>query len=215
MQRFALAREHGGLEQLEETLAGFMDDNLLSARFERCLLALLYCETGRTNYARGQVDHIVGDGLATIPGDQFWLGTMTLLTDIYLSLADLERCRDLYDLLGPYAGQIARSGTSVICVGPVSLALGRLATALGELEAAVEHLEEAIESSQRIGALPFVAYAQFALADVLRESGRPEHAAQHLDRCRTTARDLGMPRLASLLDKNTPRTIGAEMLSGS
>jgi tetratricopeptide (TPR) repeat protein len=214
MQRFALAREHGGLEQLEDALAGFMDDNLLSARFERCLLALLYCETGRANDARAHVEHIVGDGLATIPGDQFWLGTLTLLADIYLSLDDLERCRDLYDLLGPYAGQIARSGTSVICVGPVSLALGRLAAALGEPEAAIAHLEEAIESSQRIGALPFAAYAQLALADVLRESGRHEHAAQHLDNCRIAARELGMPRLASLLDKDTPRTIGAELLSG-
>ena len=102
-------------------------------------------------------------------------------------------------------GQIARSGTSVICVGPVSLALGRLAAALGETDAALRHLEAAIETSRRIDAPPFTAYAQLALAGALRDAGQTEQADQALERCRTIARDLGMTRLLELVGEAKQR----------
>ena len=208
VQQFVLFRERGGLASLEEDLRRYANDNLPSFRFERCLLGIIYAETGRDDEARAEVRTVTGDRIEDIPTDIFWIGVMALLADICVHLGDTERCRKLYDLLVPFSGRLANSGTGVISIGPVSYYLGILARTLGDLSNAVQHLEDAIDFSLRIHAPVFVAYARYALATTLairNSDGDPERVSGLLDECRRTADELGMPRLRTHVDNSSLR----------
>ncbi len=203
-QQFVLLRERGGLEKLESDLRRYADNLPLPERFERCLIAILCCDAGRHHDARTEVTAIVGDGLSTIPANIFWLGVISLLADICSQLGDIERCRELYQVLVPFEGRIASSGTVAISIGPISYFLGLLAATLGDIEAAERHLRAAIELSQRHGMLPSTAHARYALASVLTTRSTPQdldEAAVLLATCEQEARMVGMTRLLEQIAK--------------
>lgn len=210
IQQFALYRERGGLESLEPIMREILDDNLMSARFSRCLLAILCSAAGRHTDARAEVTRIVGDGLETIPRDIFWPSVMTLLAEAALELDDHDLCQELFRRLEPFSDQIASSGTGLICIGPVAHTLGRLAAAQGNSDLAIGYLERAIQMGRKINAPPFVAWAQHALANVLASSSNPDDRVQAtglLCECEQTARELGMARLLEQIDAGNPRHV--------
>jgi hypothetical protein len=68
----------------------------------------------------------------------------------------------------------------------------------GRLDAAARYLAVAIDKSERMGALPYLARSQAALAEALRlrgGSGDGERAAELEEQAIAAARELGMDRL--------------------
>jgi tetratricopeptide (TPR) repeat protein len=198
VQQFPLYRERGGLETIEADLRRYAEEDYISVTFERCLIAMIYCEMGRDDDARSELARIAQGRFGEIPVNIFWLGVTALLAEISAHLGETERCRDLYHQLMPFSGRLANSGTGVISIGPVSYFLGILATALGNLDDAEQHLHQAIELSERINAAPFAIRARLALADVLATRGTPadqDRLSGLLEQCQASARQLGMTRL--------------------
>jgi hypothetical protein len=162
------------------------------------------------------VDRIIGDSLDSIPKDIFWPSVMSLLADIAIALDDRELCRELRQRLAPFSGQIASSGTGLICIGPIAHTLGRLAAADDNADLAIGYLELAIEMGTRIGAPPMVARAQYALASVLANSNDPDDHIRVtilLQETERIARERGMARLLSMIGASATTDARMQALS--
>jgi DNA-binding CsgD family transcriptional regulator len=119
--------------------------------------------------------------------------------EVAVWLGDPDMTRFCYEQARPYAGLYLNSTTA--CHGAMPRFLGVLASALGEHDAADRHLTEAVRMEERIGAIPFVAYAQVTHARALVARGRPgdrQRAQRLAERAAATARRLGAARLLAL-----------------
>jgi hypothetical protein len=79
--------------------------------------------------------------------------------------------------------------SAMSCAGPTALLAGRLAAMIGKRVEAEAHLRAALEIATGVGAAPFVAQAELALAELLSDSS---HAARALE----IAERLGMTGVA-------------------
>jgi hypothetical protein len=80
--------------------------------------------------------------------------------------------------------------------------LGILATTMGYAERAVDHFAHAMARHEQMGAVPYIALTQGALANALARRGRPgdDADAEALrERALSTATDLGMRSLEQRL----------------
>ncbi len=202
VQRVALALERGaddGLAEIAEPL------RMLAERYPtlpvwRSAFARVCAELGRRAEARRDLDLLAADDFAALPRDGNWLPAMMNLGETAVLLEDRARAARLYHLLHPYAGLYVVVGHGAACLGSVERYLGRLAAASGRPRAAARHLARAAAADARTGAAPFVAQAEYALARLRLEEGRPGERARAqllLERAAASARALGMPRLAA------------------
>lgn len=172
LQLYALRKDQGRAgeaeEQLEEKARAFPTYFALS-----CALADIFVSVGKGRRARDLLDRFAADAYGRLPPNDEWLFSVCLLAEVAARLRDVDRARELYELLEPYAGRVALSAPDV-CVGAVSFFLGSLAVVLERFDVAESHLERAIELNSRMGGRPWEARAKHALARALLAGGRPE-----------------------------------------
>jgi tetratricopeptide (TPR) repeat protein len=200
LQLFALRKEQGRLDEMEEVIRRSVDEYPWYPVF-RCALANLYADVGREHQARRALQELAEDRLASIPRDNQWLLAMSLLPEVARSLGDAENAALLYDQLLPYAELNVMFAPELVTgsmAGPVAVA----AETAGRWDAAVSAFETAIALNSQMGALPATARAQHDYARALLGRGGRADRARSADLVRSalvTAEELGMPALAARL----------------
>jgi DNA-binding CsgD family transcriptional regulator len=136
--------------------------------------------------------------LPTLPYDSRRVAIVTATGQLAAAFGDREPAARCYDLLRPYAEYYLYSASGTY--GAMSRILGELAVTLDRSDDADRHLADAVRMETRIGALPYLALAQLAHADLLRRragTGDLDRATRLVERAGHTARRLGMaPALA-------------------
>jgi predicted ATPase/class 3 adenylate cyclase len=195
---FELRRLQGRLEEIRPALQTFADQYTAVPAW-RCALALLYLESGMVAEARAELDRLaVEDFVELRRDDANWLVGTTFLALCAVRLEDTELATLLYEQMLPYRHRNVVVGGGWAFEGSASLYLGYLAVLLGRLGDAEEHYRTALEMNERMGAVPFVAEAQVALAELLYERDGMAAAApanELLDTALDTARAIGMAAL--------------------
>lgn len=168
VQLFALRTEQGRLTEVEGSLEEF-GRRYPAAPVWRAAAAFALAVLGRDDESRRLFDALTasGAGVADIPRDSEWLGTVALLVRAGVRLGDPRRTALLAGLLEPYSERAVIAGRGAIFLGPVSRYAGLAAAAAGRRADAVEYLEQALARARRWGAEPMVAGIHFELADVL------------------------------------------------
>jgi tetratricopeptide (TPR) repeat protein len=198
LQLFALRREQGRLQEMEDVIRRSIDEYPWYPLF-RCALAHLHAVTGHEHQARGSFEELAATDFASIPRDNQWLLAMTLLPEVARFLGDVRRAAVLQDLLLPYAELNVLFAPEVV-TGSVAGALAVAAETAGRWDLAETHFEEAIARNERMGALPARARAQhdYARALLARDGpGDRDRAVELLGAAVATADELGMADLAS------------------
>jgi DNA-binding CsgD family transcriptional regulator/tetratricopeptide (TPR) repeat protein len=137
--------------------------------------------------------------LRRVPRDARWMITMALLTEVSSQLEDRETAEICYRELLPFQDRfVASGGGTVACLGSVASFLGMAAMTLGRLDDSQGHLRRAIQRNTAVGARPWAARAELALAELLRRQGQAR--GQALDLARRAA------RTATALGMNVLRT---------
>jgi tetratricopeptide (TPR) repeat protein len=206
LQLYALRREQGRLEEVEETVRQIARD-FPTYPVVRAVLAQLCTELGRAEDAREIFERLAADDFAAIPRDDEWVFTVSLLAEVAEALRDGPRAASLYSRLLPYAGRNAVSNPD-ICIGSVSRSLGLLAAMARQWPEAVRHFEDALAMNTATGARPWLARVQYDYARALLsrdDAGDQERAVALLGRALETGRALHLPvlsqRVALLLDR--------------
>ncbi len=215
---FALRREQGRLQELEEPFKQFVE-RYPAIRTFRTGLAFLYSELGRQADARGEFEQVAARGFTAIPRDGNWLNAYQALAQTCAFLGDVRRAAELYDALLPCAGQNVVIGFADGCEGPVSRYLGLLAATMSQWDNAERHFTDAIAMNTRMGARPFLAHTQCEYASMLlqrNQLGDHNRADALLETAQETAHALGMTRLQEKIaghrermmqDTSTPRVL--------
>jgi hypothetical protein len=193
LQRFALGRELGAFEGFEPLLTAALTNSGPLA-LNRCLLALVFAETGRPDEAKSQFEVLARDDFAAFPRNAAWLAEMVMLAQVCAFVGDAPSAAILYKLLHPYS---SRNATIVltVCLGSVAHYLAMLAATMSHFAQAQAHFEEALKLNHLMGAKPFVARTQLEYAAMLLAQGRPndrERALDLLHQALDTATALGM-----------------------
>jgi DNA-binding CsgD family transcriptional regulator/tetratricopeptide (TPR) repeat protein len=200
LMTFLIRREQGRLPELEEAVAGFVQQYPALPGW-RSALAAIDIEAGKLAAARAEFEHLAANDFTDLPRDVFWLTAAGLLTEVCAALGDSRRAALLYDLLLPYEGHCVVVSYAAACTGAVSRYLGLLAATMGRRQEAARHFEDALTTHARLGARPLLARTQYEYGAMLLhaegaawdgESG----AGTLLDQALSAARDLGMPELA-------------------
>ncbi len=117
---------------------------------------------------------------------------MFVWADVCSRLGLEDRAGELYELLAPFAGQLAVSGPSLY--GSIDWTLGALAAALERYGQAETHFAAAADIEERLGAPLCLARTRARWARALIARGRPEDVAraqQMLGQAEETAERLG------------------------
>jgi tetratricopeptide (TPR) repeat protein len=200
LQLFALRKEQGRLEEMEEVIRRSVDEYPWYPLF-RCALAHLYAEAGREHQARRAFEELAADRFAAIPRDNQWLLAMSFLPEVARVFGDAERAAILHDLLLPYAELNVMFAPELV-TGSMAGAVGVAAETAGRWDAAVSAFETAITRNSHMGALPAMARVQHDYARaLLGRGGRAgrDRAADLVRSALATAEELGMPALAARL----------------
>jgi DNA-binding SARP family transcriptional activator len=193
LQLYVLRRAQGRLADAEEMVRGSAGRYPTYAVW-RCVLADTVAELGQEEEARAELQSLAVDDFASVPFDEEWLVSMTILADAVTTLGDAGLAERLYRLLHRHAHRVAVSYPE-ICTGSVARSLANLATTLERWEVAEHHFEGALELNERIGARPWLARTQFELARMLRGRGAPtddERAGELERKARETAAEIGL-----------------------
>jgi eukaryotic-like serine/threonine-protein kinase len=194
---FALRRDQGQLEDVEETFSGFVDQYPAVPGW-RAGLAVLYMELDREEEARREFEILAADDFAAIPEDANWVVSVALISEVAAYLKDVPRATWLYDRLLPYARMNIVVGGGWTCHGNTERFLGKLAHTLGRYEAADRHFRAARRANASIGAHPLVAIGRYEHAKLLLDRAAPgdrERVNDLLGQALETAYDLGMRAL--------------------
>jgi tetratricopeptide (TPR) repeat protein len=195
VQSFWLYREQGRLPALLPSVQRLVAQYPAVPAW-RSALALIYCDLGQVEAARGEFARLAAQDFRDLPYTNSWLMNLSLLAEVCAFLGDTRHAVTLYDLLLPYATHnVVIGGDAVGCHGAVARLLGLLATTLQRWEPAVQHFEATLRMHQRMGARPFVARTQYAYAALLVARNAPGDTAQAqalLTLARSTAEDLQM-----------------------
>ena len=167
LSQFALRREQGRLEEVEELTRRSVTE-YASYRSFRCLVALLECELGREDETKRSFEKLATDGFGAFPRDAEWLFCLCVLAEVAGRLGESGRAGVLYELLSPYA-RVNALASGEVAIGAVARYLGILATTMSRWDDAERHFEDALEMNTSMGALPWVArterdYARMLLA---------------------------------------------------
>lgn len=201
VQMFSIRREQGRLAELRPMLE-------LGARLrpeERAWgpgLAVVYAEADMVGHARGVLDELASDGLASLPRDSLLPGVLSYLADAALATRHRPVAELIEPLLRPYAGLLVYL-PGLVCYGAASRYLGKVYDVLGRAEVARSHYEAALELDERTGWRCWIAHSQFALGLHLLERRRRaerQRGVSLLESARRLADELGMGSLVGRCD---------------
>jgi DNA-binding CsgD family transcriptional regulator len=201
-QMFVLRREQGRLQEVEKLLQDVLAQ-YPAMPVIRCMLALVYWDTGRPVEAQAELTGLCAAQGAALSWDQLWLGAVTILAELSTLLADRACAAILYELLLPYAQRNVVVGVP-ICLGSAATYLGCLAATLERWPEAAHHFEEALAINTRLGLKPFLARTQYYYGVMLRQhpqATRLEQASDLLQQAEATAQELGLSRLTEQIHR--------------
>jgi DNA-binding CsgD family transcriptional regulator len=120
--------------------------------------------------------------------------SMVFLTAASFELDDRETAEICYRALVPFQDRFSASGGgTVTCQGSVALFLGMAALTLGQFDDSERHLRRAIQRNTAVGAKPWAARGELAMAELLRRQGQARSQALDLaHQAARTATALGM-----------------------
>jgi class 3 adenylate cyclase/tetratricopeptide (TPR) repeat protein len=174
--------------ELVEELAQFVGEpDSLPAWRAAAAIALI--ESGRADEAR---ELAFAEDFKSVRWDMLWLVTMWAWADACSRLGLKDCAGELYELLQPFAGQVA--ARSIVVSGSIDWALGVLATTLERYEQAEGHFAAAAEIDERFGGPLFLVRTRVGWARALIARGRPEdleRAQQVLEQAEEVAERLG------------------------
>lgn len=168
LQIGVLRREQMRMSEIEGAVQGVIDQYPRLPAW-RGAAAVMFCELGRWDDARAQLDILSEDGFRTIPRDYLWLAGMAMTADLAFRLGDAQRASELYPLLAPYADRYVIVGDAVAHAGPASFYLGQLARAMHQWERAADHFRAAVAQANRMRAPLDESRSRIGLAAVLAE----------------------------------------------
>jgi tetratricopeptide (TPR) repeat protein len=194
-QLCSLRREQGRIAELEPVIIAAVEREPRAPMW-RIALAMLYCELGRTERARPELERI---NLADVRMEpNFWLVTIALLAEAVAAVGDVGRAGVLYEILQPYSTLCVASADAVVFLGAAGRYLGLLAATMGRWDDAIRHFEEALAINEALKAPPLVARTKYNYASMLlARNGAGDRARSRAlaDGVVETARRLGMPLL--------------------
>jgi len=191
IQLYLLRRYQGRLEELDPSAFEYP-----TYPVSYCVLAGLYQELGRESDARELLEALASDEFSSLPFDEEWLLSMSLLSEVACLLGDTPCAVALHEKLEPYADRFA-VGYSEICIGSISRYVGMLARTLLRWDNAARHFEAALDMNARIGARPWLAHTQEDYGRMLLERGEAERGAELIAAALATYRELGMETYAA------------------
>lgn len=172
-------------------------------------------EYGFYDDVREALEAISGAWLQDLPHDREYIVVLADLARASAMVGHVARCRDLYELLQPYAGYYAAS-VSYHNDGSISHMLGLLARALGRDVDALARLEAALHYNTELELFACAVRSRFELAKLLLESKivmDPVRGRRLLDLNYNEALTRGMKPLAeasrSLFKQTTPSDVVA------
>jgi class 3 adenylate cyclase/tetratricopeptide (TPR) repeat protein len=188
---FFIRYDQGRLGEVEECLA---ERVAMVPRFAlfRALLALLLCELDRPDDASAHYEMLAAGDFTGIPTDNVWSQTLSPCAAVCASLGDRVRAPVLFEMLAPYADQIAFNGGG--SSGSVAHYLALLATTIGDFDEAERRFAQATETHARIAAPIWLARTRLESARMLLSRRRPGdsgRASALLDKALGTARERG------------------------
>src|SRR3954470_12354692 len=194
---FALRRDQGQLEEVEESFRSFVDQYPAVPGW-RAGLAVLYMELDRREDAEREFEMLAENDFAVIPEDANWVTSLALISEVAHYLGDAPRAALLYERLLPYAKRNIVVGGGWTCHGNAERFLGLLAHTPGRLEAADRHFRAGRKANASIGAHPLVATGRYEHARLLLDRDAPgdrRRANDLLGQALETAYELGMRAL--------------------
>jgi hypothetical protein len=115
--------------------------------------AELWLAGGEPQRARSLLQHVAGQGHATIPRELDWLLVITLLTTVAAGIGEHELAAEGVELLKPYAGRGVPNGGAVIFAGVIDIHLARATAALGRTGDAARWAASGRALAQRFGSV--------------------------------------------------------------
>jgi class 3 adenylate cyclase/tetratricopeptide (TPR) repeat protein len=191
---FDLRLHQGRVEELIDAFAQTAAENPAIPAL-RVLLASGYCLVGRTDEATPLFEHDVSTGFTEIPRDVTWTTAMVWAQECAVALRHQEAAAILYDLLDPFGDIVGFPFAS--SNGSVARSLGRLAHLLEQPDAAQAHFRTALSINERLKDPYWIARTQLDYADLLRDVGKADEAAQLVDQALETAKTFGFAALES------------------
>lgn len=176
MQMFTIRREQGRLGEVAPVLKRFIDDQPDGAAWKPGF-ALIASDLGFEAPARRALDEMAANRFS-LPDDAKRSATLSYLAEVAVRLRDMDRIRQLYDLLLPYRFMTITIGVSVVCYGAAARFLGRMANVLGSHSTAIDHFERALEINRGMRAWPWLAHTQADYGQALKELGRSQDEAR-------------------------------------
>ena len=190
-QLHTIRMEDGRIEELLELSAQMMEDNPGIPGL-RAVMANTYAGTDRFDEARETIAPVAASGFADVPRDMLWLSSLGSYADVCRLLGDRDAAAALYELLEPWADQVA---SVMIAVFPCVLhPLGQLASMLGHDDAADAHFAAAAEVHERLRAPIFLARTRLEWGRALLARDAPGDGARAralLEEAAASARRLG------------------------
>ena len=198
VQMFTIRRQQGRLGELAPVLKQFLDSESQAATW-RPGLAILHCELGSRDEARGVFEKLAADGFAGIANDTVRIASLAYLAEVCVWLDDTARAATLFDLLLPYAERNIVFGAHTASFGAGARLLGMLATTLQRWDDAERHFAYALAFDARTGGRPWLVRSRCEFAAMLLRRARPgdhDRALSLLSAAHDDARELGMRGLA-------------------
>ncbi len=171
----------------------------------RIVLGILYLDLGRDDELRQLFAPDVANGFADHPRDSSWMSTIINCGDIAAHLGDVAAARTLYDMVLPFADQVAYPGA--VINGSARRPLGRLAHLLDIPADAEVHFGSALAMHECMGSPYWSARTKLDFADFLVDrngTGDRQRATQMVSDALDSAETHGfaglMARSRALLD---------------
>jgi hypothetical protein len=134
----------GAVEYLESAADSFPGFTIF-----RPLHALALCEAGRSHEAEHLLTEAAAGGFASLPSNALWTTAMLTWSHVAARVEDREAAGRLYELLAPFADQVAV--TPIGAPGAIAHALGVLGSIIGS-EGVDEHFATAVAIHERLKA---------------------------------------------------------------
>ena len=135
-------------------------------------LAWMWVQQGRMSAARALVASL--PEVDQLPVDRNWLSTLCILAVVASNLRIRDLAAQIYRLLHPFEERLMTIGLGVTCWGTVARPLALLARTMGDTGQAIAHYRIAVGVAARLGAQPWLAEAQWELAEMLAENAPDE-----------------------------------------
>ena len=199
VQLFAIRREQGRLDEARPIVEAVAQLDRAGATW-RPALAVMYAELGMDDEAGAELDVLTANGLALVPRDALWLGSLSFLADACCLVGHRRGAAAVYEQLVAWRGRVVQVGHLLAAHGAVDRYLGELAALLDHQPEAAIHLAAALRSDTAARMPVWVAHSQLAQGRFLLGSGRPDDVDAGralLLEAQATAARLGMPTVAA------------------